>query len=548
MFTVITMKREIYLAENQENDQCSMFRRNLHRINNTLQYVNDYYTPNYKGPVDNEKRNNINDIENKVPNILDNQNKRKKPINFYTELYKITMNEIEFTRKTRIQKILNQKVNALEQKQKIYEPNNTNKKSIYLAANKHKSDIRILHNNYYDGEIDKYLAIENCTSKINLNNLTINNTNINHKSIEVKSELDNFSINENESGKLLACKLNIANTDISSFSFKIKDNKHKQIKNNTVYKYNDEYQNILENYYATQRYLKHFESLYVFFLYDINFKSLRQKLIIAINTPINSISSISPWYMKDKFDKLHALFMGKTVIIGNYSVSIESHKCALTFCKDTLAKNIVKIGERVVSIKTEVAFEVASVIVELWQIYPDFGMLLYARFKQTCPCLIPYTITKTINEADEEYYKLLGYNYTNGVVEEQDKYVIRMTGIIRLFAAIIVTKTISGRVLNVEQAWIIIATTLNIVPQLDITAILLYEMLTITGYYLRRAYGKQFIKMLKYIDTNYMKKIDEVTPIGFNGPVQRLKTFLSKVDKLDYYIDKPKGILPYSYW
>ncbi|VVC44232.1 GLE1-like [Cinara cedri] len=407
-----------------------------------------------------------------------------------------------------------------------------------------------------DDNNQKNTAISNFTFKINANksnkNLKNNDLNINQESNEIKNNgSNNFPLKEKESDELHTFKFktneNISNTDISNFCFKIKNNKQEATTTNTSYNFEREYEKYLVNHFAIQKYLTNYTNLYLPFLHDDNQKTLKQELTKAINTPINSISSVSSWHMKDKFEKLNALLMCKTVKTGNSSVSANSHQCALAFCKDTLAKKIINIGEQVVSVKTETAFEVASIVTELWQVHQDFGMLLYARFKQKCPCLIPLNAAKVNNETDEEYYKSLGYNYTDGVVEQQDKYVKRMTGIIRLFAAIIVTETKSGKALGIGQAWMIIATTLHLVPQLDITAVLLHEMLLITGYHLGKVYGNQFIKMLQYINSDYMKKIDEITPIGCGGPVQRLKTFVSKAIEVSY-IDKPKSILPYNFW
>lgn len=375
---------------------------------------------------------------------------------------------------------------------------------------------------------------------------------------ETNNELQNFSFKVDKNPEVKSddyftfkFKENKEKTDdISNFSFVIENEKHElknEVMSTKLYNFENEYRKFLENYLSCQKHLKRVEHLYSAFLQDSSFKQLRQELTKSINTPVNSISSVSSWHMKDKFEKLDSLLKCKTVKTGNSTVSANCHKDALLFCKDTLAKKFINIGEQVASVKAETAFEVASIITELWQIHPDFGVLLYSRFKQKCPCLIPYNAAKTKEETDEEYYKSLGYNYIDGVVETQDKYVKRMTGIIRLFASIIVTETKSGCALGIGQAWMIIATTVSLVPQLDITAILLHEMLVITGYNMKKAYGKQFIKMLQYIDSNYMNKIDEVTPIGCGGPVQRLKTYISKTIQTGY-IDRPKGIIPYNFW
>lgn len=365
-----------------------------------------------------------------------------------------------------------------------------------------------------------------------------NDSKIYHESKETKNEIQNFTFKFN-------CVEKNDKSDISDFSFSTDNKSHKEIKNSVCYNFEDDYKQFLENNLVLQNYLKEIKKSYSSFLLD-NYKSMRRELIKPIHISVNCISSITPWHMKDKFDKLDALLKSKTVETGNSRICANSPD-ALAFCKHTLAKKIVNYGENVADVKMKAAYEVASIATELWQVHPDFGLMLYATFKQKCPCLIPRNAAQTNDQTDEEYYKSLGYSYTNGVVEKQDKFLNRMTGIIRLFAAIIVTKTKSGKALGIGIAWMLISATVNLTPQLDITAIFLNEMLLITGYDLKKAYGRQFYKMLKYIDTSYMKKIDEITPITCVGPVQRLKTFISKAIQVGY-IEKSNDIIPFNYW
>lgn len=425
-----------------------------------------------------------------------------------------------------------------------------------LALNQLVQYIQLFKEQFVKQISDKY-QVENFSFKTDTEQNEENKIPITNNDKEETNEVHNLTStmkddSEVRSDQCFSFKLKsdeetvTCNNSISNFSFIVEDEKQEEIMNKSTDSAN-EYKQILDNYCTLKNHLEQIEKLYLSFLQDDNLKSLRQELKKSINTPVNTVSSVSSWHMKDKFEKLNSLLRCKTVKTGNSVVSANSHKDALIFCKDTLAQKCINIGEEVASVKIETAFEVASVITELWQVHPDFGVLLYARFKQKCPWLIPQHAAKTSKQTDEEYYKSLGYKYTDGIVEKQDKYIKRMTGIIRLFASIIVTETKSGKALGIAQAWMLIAATVNLDPQLDITAILLHEMLIITGYYLKKAYGKQFIKMLQFIDSNYMKKIDEVTPIGCGGPVQRLKTFISKVIQVGY-IDKPKGIIPYNFW
>jgi len=633
----------------------TLFEKNLHRINENLKYVNQYYTSNYEQPDENLckalETNELSELKEPFDEEID------QSLIFYNDFYKIAMNEIESIRKTDVRNILTEKLNTWECKRKEYSNKLKSKnegfmqkiseelaidKNYVKLLDKNDNELQIrLHKEKIKIEqkaksIKFFLALKIASSliddaKINLSELSNNippklhcdymqnlkdfDENLNkfknmiHNSdgnnlralnqyiqnIQIfreqllkyvpnkSSEIENFSfvskdsqnnqiiplknksveaqhfkfvVDDNlevKSNDLVTFKFKTdeekatCESDISNFSFAIESSELGDIQNNKCHSSEDPYKQILENYLILKKNLEQTENSYRLFLNDESLKSLRQELKKSINTPVNSISSVSSWHMSDKFVRLDSLLRCKTVKTGNSEVSANCHKDALIFCKDTLAQKVINIGEQVASVKAETAFEVSSVITELWLAHPDFGLLLYTRFKLKCPWLIPQYVAKTEGITDEEYYKSLGYNYTDGVVEKQDKYVKRMTGIIRLFASIIVTETKHGKALGIGQAWMLIAATVNLNPQFDITAVLLHEMLLITGYYLKQAYGQQFIKMLKYINNKYIKKIDEVTPIGCGGPVQRLKTFISKVIQVGH-IDKPKGIIPYNFW
>lgn len=609
--------------------------------------------------------NPVQNIQNNFVEVESNASSHEpfnEEINFYSELYKITMNEIESRRKKHVQNVLKMKFDSWEIKRREQTQLNITKKldkeSIHLLCERlaidknyrknldnydgqfltrlHEENIidekkrsltfTLLLNNtchflnniklifnefqlmpqFLNNQMNRYMLFEDELNKfknvsqnaddrsiLNLDKLLQNiqsfyeelvlsvsqktqfekdllkadlhNNNelkdnikirknkyelkICHKSKETQNEIQNFPFKPVENPvilppEILTFKFN-DKSNISDFPSSIDNKSSKEIKDSVCYNFEDDYNKFLENHLALQNYLEDIKKSFSSFLLD-DFKSLRRELIKPIHLSVNCISSMTPWHMEDKFNKLDALLKSKSVKTGNSIVSANSPG-ALTFCKYTLAEKIVNYGENVADVKIKAAFEVASIVTELWQVHPDFGLMLYATFKQKCPCLIPYNFAQTNAQTDEEYYKSLGYSYTNGVVEKQDKFLNRMTGIIRLFAAIIVTETKSGKALDIGIAWVLISATVNLAPQLDVTAIFLHEVLLITGYHLKKAYGRQFDKMLKYIDTNYMKKIDEITPTTCVGPVQRLKTFISKAIKVGY-IEKSNYLIPFNYW
>ena len=82
----------------------------------------------------------------------------------------------------------------------------------------------------------------------------------------------------------------------------------------------------------------------------------------------------------------------------------------------------------------------AAVIVALWAEFPDFGSLFLAYLYEACPYLVPHHPPYPLEPSRAEYLAL-GYKYSeDDVIEEQPKFVKRMTGMARLWAAV----TISG--------------------------------------------------------------------------------------------------------
>lgn len=278
-------------------------------------------------------------------------------------------------------------------------------------------------------------------------------------------------------------------------------------------------------------------------------KIFRQNVIKVINTLINTISSTNAAHLTEKYNKLNALLSGKLVSVANIQVKI-NNKDALAFCMETLATKIINYAEEVICVKTESAYEIATIVVKLWGVHPQFGEILFAKIKQKCPLLVPFScpIAKYLTSEQKLDHKSFGYKFdSSGNIESHSKYLKRMIGIVRLYAAIIVISSkYKEPVIGISQAWIFIAGTLNQCPVADITATILVEFLNIVGFTMNQLYGIQFIKLLKYINIYYMKKIILVTPMGYGGPITRLNNYISK-SLFNGLIEEPKGMLSSDY-
>ncbi len=139
----------------------------------------------------------------------------------------------------------------------------------------------------------------------------------------------------------------------------------------------------------------------------------------------------------------------------------------------------------------------------------------------------------------------------NGVIEKQDKFLKRMSGFIRLYAAVMTSSLPQGpqhtHPHGMEQAWLWLTRTMNLPPVIDVTATLMYDMLQVTGFALWKTYGKQFEKLLTLLISDFLPKIRQVKSTGGGGPVTRLENYLQKCIQSGS-IPPPEGLLSQNFW
>jgi len=269
---------------------------------------------------------------------------------------------------------------------------------------------------------------------------------------------------------------------------------------------------------------------------DAGTKTFRFNCQKAVTTAINAIGTQSSAHLKDKLDRLRAILAGQAVEAGGGTrVSVAEHPLGVAFCMNFTAKKLVQQGPEVTTRRPENGFAYAVVIVALWAEFPDFGQLFLAHLYETCPYLVPCHYQPRPDEAEETYYKRLGYRYDDdGLVEKQDKFLDRLDGYAQLYAAI-TTAHVAKAVKATRQhphgyghAWTLLASTANLQPVSDVTATVIYRVLEIAGHALFSAYGKMFSSLLEVLRTQYMAKVEAATLDGRSGPVTRLADFLQK--------------------
>lgn len=292
-----------------------------------------------------------------------------------------------------------------------------------------------------------------------------------------------------------------------------------------------------------------YEAQYSDLLENVNMKKFRFDCQKAVNTPVNALSSVSSTHMKDKYEKLYKLLKGESVQVLDIYFTVTQHPHGVAYCTALLAKKIVRQGELLVSSHPEAAFPLAAVVIALWASFPDFGKLLLANFHKQCPYLVPMFMPQKEGQTDKEFYLSRGYTYNDeGVVEKQDKFLKRMSGIFRLICAIWIMST--PKFINIpnphglQYGWQWLASFINLKPEPDICATLLYDFFTVCGSKFLLHYKIQFIKLIKLISTDYLEVLQNIDE---GGPKTRLEVLLQNILKTGH-IDPPSGLLQSDIW
>uniref|UniRef100_A0AC11E4S2 GLE1 RNA export mediator n=1 Tax=Ovis aries TaxID=9940 RepID=A0AC11E4S2_SHEEP len=285
---------------------------------------------------------------------------------------------------------------------------------------------------------------------------------------------------------------------------------------------------------------------------DSQAKKIKMDLQKAATIPVSQISTIAGSKLKEIFDKIHSLLSGKAVQSGGRSVSVTLNPQALDFVQYKLAEKFVKQGEEEVASHHEAAFPIAVVASGIWELHPRVGALILAHLHKKCPYSVPFYPAFKEGMALEDYQRMLGYQVKDSKVEQQDNFLKRMSGMIRLYAAIIQLRWPYGNRQEthphgLNHGWRWLAQILNMEPLSDVTATLLFDFLEVCGNALMKQYQVQFWKMILLIKEDYFPRIEAITSSGQMGSFIRLKQFLEKCLQRRE-IPVPKGFLTSSFW
>ncbi|XP_054630922.1 mRNA export factor GLE1 [Dunckerocampus dactyliophorus] len=285
---------------------------------------------------------------------------------------------------------------------------------------------------------------------------------------------------------------------------------------------------------------------------DVQTQRLKLDLQKASMIPISQISFNSGSHLRGIFEKLDKLLSGQAVVSGGKSVSTSQHPQGLDFVYYKMAEKFVKQGEEEVAAHHEAAFPIGVVASGIWELHPRLGDLILGHLHKKCPYTVPHYPRMKDGTSVEEYQRILGFRVDDSGVEGQDSFLKRMSGMIRLYAAVIQLRWPfdskqgwSRHGLNNGWRWL--AQMLNMEPIADITATLLFDFLEVCGHALLKSYQGQFWKLLLLLKEQYLARIEAVTSSGQMGSVCRLRHFLEK-SLQERHISPPKGQLSVAFW
>lgn len=146
-------------------------------------------------------------------------------------------------------------------------------------------------------------------------------------------------------------------------------------------------------------------------------------------------------------------------------------------------------------------------------------------------------------------FRLLGYQFTDDIMEKPEQYLNRISGLQRLYSAIMTAKLRRSQTNlphphGLENGWIWLSNILMLDPLPEIFPTLILRFMEICGPEMLSAYGKQFVKLIIALQSQYIPKLDQ---IDSGGPFSRLKGLIESIIT-ENRIEDMKGTLPANFW
>lgn len=180
-----------------------------------------------------------------------------------------------------------------------------------------------------------------------------------------------------------------------------------------------------------------------------------------------------------------------------------------------------------------ISLKLAPVIVILWSNVSMFGDIFLAHLYLHCPYVIPYFPTKTNDQNEIEYTIVCGYQLDkNGQLESEETFQSRMFSLMELYSSIIqCNMSMEEHPRNIQFGWRWLAMILNDQPKDQLTALLLDAFLSMSAHKMLITYGRQFLKLFHYIQTDFIQKIESITSKDARQTLMKLKSLLQDMNR-----------------
>jgi nucleoporin GLE1 len=217
----------------------------------------------------------------------------------------------------------------------------------------------------------------------------------------------------------------------------------------------------------------------------------------------------------------------------------QQHGLHQKFALVTLASKMVSQCDAQISRLPSFAFPLGEVAVSVGRAFPDFLKLLLAMLQNECPLCVPMIVQPGPKAGkDIKYYEALRFKVTEGTVENVEEYVTRLQGFLRLYAAVLqVEREPQSMEAALGAAWAYTAWLLNALPASRFTASALDAFLSVAGWRMSGRFGRQFVKMMEYVSTHFLKELGDLDDPDANAVATRLGSFVGS----QMYRTEPKG-------
>lgn len=291
---------------------------------------------------------------------------------------------------------------------------------------------------------------------------------------------------------------------------------------------------------------------------DNRVKQYRVKLQLFIRTQINAISPESNDHFRQKYQKLAALFEGKSIEFQDNEINVKGHPLAADFAMIYAAKTFLAVGLKQVLSVPKASFGFGAIICLLWSRFPAvFGEVFMSLMADKCPYILGYYPSRGPSETEVHHLVSCGYTFAadGETLESEESFLNRMRAYTRIYGAVIASRhpLSDNHPHAMKNAWNFLSATLSLEPRPGITAAVLHAFLSVCCHRLFDVYKSQFFKLLVFLLREYIPKIEANSSQELKKQsVVQLKMFLEetlkKIPKQGSKGIKPEGVLSDYFW